>query len=103
MEQYVYLFSDLDTAEALNRASLDAFRALGTPDGMFPLGELALIAQARGDLPQAVRHIAAAQQLAQRTGRAESIADVLFALMILGDDRAVAQTYVAGRPMKARA
>jgi guanine deaminase len=31
-----------------------------------------------------------------RTARAESIEDVLFALMMLGDDRAVAATYVAG-------
>jgi len=31
-----------------------------------------------------------------RTARAESIEDVLFALMMLGDDRAVTATYVAG-------
>lgn len=35
--------------------------------------------------------------LARRTERAESVADVLFALSILGDDRAVRQTYLAGR------
>ena len=34
--------------------------------------------------------------LALRNERAESIEDVLFALMMLGDDRAVAATYVAG-------
>lgn len=39
---------------------------------------------------------AATPLLALRTARAESIEDVLFALMTLGDDRAVAATYVAG-------
>jgi guanine deaminase len=39
---------------------------------------------------------AATPLLALRTGRAESIEDVLFALMTLGDDRAVQATYVAG-------
>ena len=34
--------------------------------------------------------------LALRTGAAQSIEDVLFALMTLGDDRAVQATYVAG-------
>jgi guanine deaminase len=34
--------------------------------------------------------------LALRTARADSIEDVLFALMTLGDDRAVRATYVAG-------
>jgi len=40
--------------------------------------------------------------LALRSERAESIDDVLFALMMLGDDRAVAATYVAGKPVHAR-
>jgi guanine deaminase len=34
--------------------------------------------------------------LALRTAHADSIEDVLFALMTLGDDRAVRATYVAG-------
>jgi guanine deaminase len=38
--------------------------------------------------------------LAQRTQRAEDISDVLFALMILGDDRAIHQTWVNGKEMK---
>lgn len=37
----------------------------------------------------------------ERMERADSVEDVLFALMILADDRAVAETYVMGRPMKA--
>ena len=39
--------------------------------------------------------------LAQRTARAESIEDILFALLILGDDRAIAETWVSGTPQKA--
>jgi guanine deaminase len=33
-----------------------------------------------------------------RSSRAESTQDLMFALAILGDDRAVAATYVAGQP-----
>lgn len=39
--------------------------------------------------------------LAQRTQRAEDIWDSLFALIILGDDRAIHQTWVNGREVKA--
>ena len=35
--------------------------------------------------------------IAQRTARAASISDILFVLMIMGDDRAVTATYAAGR------
>ena len=35
--------------------------------------------------------------LTLRNARADSVADMLFALMMLGDDRAVRATYVAGR------
>lgn len=38
--------------------------------------------------------------LAQRTRRAEDIWDILFALIILGDDRAIHQTWVNGKEMK---
>ena len=34
--------------------------------------------------------------LAERVSQARSISDVLFALMILGDDRAIVETYIAG-------
>lgn len=36
-----------------------------------------------------------------RMQRAQTLAEELFILQILGDDRAIAQTYVAGKPMKA--
>ena len=38
--------------------------------------------------------------LAARCSRAESISDVLFALVMLGDDRSVRQVLVSGRPVK---
>lgn len=38
-----------------------------------------------------------------RAERAETLAEELFILQIMGDDRAVAQTYVAGRPQKGNA
>lgn len=40
--------------------------------------------------------------LAQRCASAESISDLLFALLILGDDRAIAETWIAGAPQKGR-
>ncbi|HEY3947697.1 guanine deaminase [Phenylobacterium sp.] len=45
---------------------------------------------------------AATPLLARRTAAAASIAEVLFALSILGDDRAVARTYLAGRVAHSR-
>jgi guanine deaminase len=40
--------------------------------------------------------------LEARQALSESLEDMLFALMILGDDRAVRATYVAGRPVHVR-
>ena len=45
---------------------------------------------------------AATPLLARRAARADSIESLLFALMILGDDRVVRETFIAGRPSKAR-
>ncbi|MDB6179891.1 guanine deaminase [Paracoccus fistulariae] len=39
--------------------------------------------------------------MALRMQRAQTLAEELFILQIMGDDRAIAQTYVAGQPMKA--
>ena len=39
--------------------------------------------------------------MALRSDRAETLAEELFILQIMGDDRSIAQTYVAGKPMKA--
>jgi guanine deaminase len=38
--------------------------------------------------------------LARRTARAGSLEELLFALLVLGDDRAVRETYIAGRASK---
>jgi guanine deaminase len=38
--------------------------------------------------------------LARRTARAASVEELLFALLVLGDDRVVTQTYIADRPSK---
>ncbi|MEM7546311.1 MAG: guanine deaminase [Pseudomonadota bacterium] len=43
---------------------------------------------------------AATPVLAQRTAEAKDIAELLFSLIVLGDDRAVAQTWIAGQPQK---
>lgn len=40
--------------------------------------------------------------LARRSAAADSIESLLFALMVLGDDRAVRETFVAGRPSKSK-
>ena len=39
--------------------------------------------------------------LARRTARAESLEETLFAITVLGDDRAIRETLIAGRPAKA--
>ncbi|MFD1796579.1 guanine deaminase [Paracoccus aurantiacus] len=41
--------------------------------------------------------------MALRAERMETLAEELFLLQIMGDDRAVVETFVAGKPMKARA
>jgi guanine deaminase len=41
--------------------------------------------------------------MARRQELSESLADVLFSLMLLGDDRAVRATYVAGERVKGEA
>ncbi|MBU3032025.1 guanine deaminase [Paracoccus marinaquae] len=48
-----------------------------------------------------VLDVNATSTMALRAERAETLAEELFILQIMGDDRAVAQTYVAGKPMKA--
>lgn len=46
---------------------------------------------------------AATPEMALRMEAAEDLKDELFALLILGDDRAVVETYAAGAPVKPRA
>jgi guanine deaminase len=45
---------------------------------------------------------AATPLLARRSAAADSVEALLFALMVLGDDRVVRETFIAGRPSKSR-
>ncbi len=49
----------------------------------------------------AVLDARATPDMALRMERAETLPEELFVLQVMGDDRAVAQTYIAGRPQKA--
>lgn len=84
----------LHPAQLFYLASEGSARALRRPE----LGRLS--AGAAADI--IALDPAATPVLAQRSARAESISDILFALLILGDDRAIAETWVAGKPVKGR-
>jgi len=49
-----------------------------------------------------VLDLAATPLLARRTGHAKTLAEQLFVLQVLGDDRAIEATYLAGRPAHRR-
>lgn len=81
--------------EAFHLATRGGAEALGVADRV---GGLAVGQEA----DFVVLDPAATPLLARRTARAQSLAEKLFALMMLGDDRAVAATYVLGRCVHAR-
>ncbi|MGB9370238.1 MAG: guanine deaminase [Xanthobacteraceae bacterium] len=85
----------LSAAEAFYLATLGGARALALDD------KIGSIASGR-EADLIVLDPRATPLLALRNERADSIEDVLFALMMLGDDRAVAATYVAGQLAHAR-
>jgi guanine deaminase len=85
----------LSAVEAFYLATLGGARALALED------RIGSIAPGR-EADLAVLDPKATPLLALRNARADSIEDVLFALMILGDDRAVRATYVAGTPAHQR-
>ena len=85
----------LGAVEAFYLATLGGARALALED------RVGSIAPGR-EADLIVLDPKATPLLALRSQRAESIEDVLFALMMLGDDRAVAATYVAGNLAHAR-
>ncbi|PTQ11530.1 guanine deaminase [Sphingomonas oleivorans] len=87
--------ASLDPFRALYLATLGGARTLGLGDR---IGALAPGYEA----DFLVLDPAATPLLARRSAAAETLHDRLFALQILGDDRAVAQTYVAGRLAHAR-
>lgn len=76
-------------------ATLGSARAMGLGDR---IGSLAPGSEA----DVVVLDPAATPHLARRAARADSVEDLLFALMIMGDERAVAATYVAGAPAYVR-
>ncbi len=85
----------LDPFRALHLATAGGARALGLADrigGLQPGQEADFV----------VLDPAATPLLARRTAGA-SLAEKLFALQILGDDRAIARTYIAGRRARTRA
>jgi guanine deaminase len=79
----------LGALEALHLATRAGAEALGIADRV---GSLAVGQEA----DFVVLDPAATPLLERRTAQAATVADTLFALMILGDDRAVAATYVLG-------
>jgi guanine deaminase len=85
----------LDAVEAFFLATLGGARALDLEDRIGTIG-----VGREADL--VVLDPRATPLLALRNARAESVAETLFVLMTLGDDRAVRATYVAGRLAHAR-
>jgi guanine deaminase len=81
----------LSAVEAFYLATLGGARALALDD------RIGAIAPGR-EADLVVLDPNATPLLALRNARAESTQDALFALMMLGDDRAVRATYVAGTP-----
>ncbi len=84
----------LHPAQLLWLATEGSARALHAPD----IGRLE--AGAMADL--VVLDLASTAAIAQRHARAESLWEAVFPTIMMGDDRAVAQTYVAGRAMLGR-
>jgi len=79
----------LDPLRAFYLATLGGARALGLADriGSFRMGcEADFVAL----------DVAATPLLARRLAGVTDVREILFALMVLGDDRAVARTWVAG-------
>ncbi|MDO5605128.1 MAG: guanine deaminase [Paracoccus sp. (in: a-proteobacteria)] len=84
---------NLHPLAAFYRATLGNAVALGL-DGR--IGRIA----AGMDADLVVLDVAATPAMALRAERIRDLAEELFILQIMGDDRAVAQTYIAGHPMK---
>lgn len=83
----------LDAVRGLYLATLGGARAMGLADR---IGSLAPGMEA----DFVVLDPAATSILKARNDRSSSLAETLFVLMALGDDRAVRQTWVAGKPCK---
>ena len=55
------------------------------------------------ELREQNRRLKIVYRMTATASRAETLAEELFILQIMGDDRAVVETYIAGRPMKVAA
>ncbi|SFJ54095.1 guanine deaminase [Jannaschia pohangensis] len=82
----------LHPAQLLWLATEGSARALHALD----IGRLKIGAMA--DL--VVLDLASTAAISQRSARAQNVWEAVFPTIMMGDDRAVAQTYVAGKPMK---
>jgi guanine deaminase len=85
----------LGVLDAFHLATLGAAQALGLD------GEIGNLAPGKA-ADFAVLDPQATPLLARRFARAQDLRERLFVLMMLGDDRAVAATYVLGKPMHRR-
>ena len=90
----------------LNRQSLDPLSSfwqatVGNAAAMGLAGTVGSLA-AGGEADLVVLDARATPAMALRMETAESLADELFVLQTLGDDRAVAEVYIAGEPAKSR-
>ena len=85
----------LSPVEAFYLATLGGARALALDD------RIGSIAPGR-EADLVVLDPNATPLLGLRNSKSESVEDILFALMMLGDDRAVRATYVAGKPAHVR-
>ena len=85
----------LSAAQLYYWATRGAAQALGWDDQVGTL-------ESGAEADVVVLDPAATPLLARRTAAAESVESLLFALMVLGDDRVVRETFVAGRPSKPR-
>lgn len=85
----------LDPLAAFHWVTRGNAMALGMADRIGTL-------QPGSDADLVVLDVRATPAMALRAERIRSLAEELFILQIMGDDRAVAQTYVAGAPMKGR-
>jgi guanine deaminase len=84
---------------ALRAAQLFFWATRGAADALGWQGKVGTLEPgAEADL--VVLDPAATPFLARRTASARSVEELLFALMILGDERAVRETFIAGRPSK---
>ncbi|SLN22748.1 guanine deaminase [Pseudooctadecabacter jejudonensis] len=87
---------------ALHPAQLMWLATEGSARALHMSGQIgSLTVGAAADI--AVLDLASTPAIAQRSARAADLWEALFPTLMMGDDRAIAQTYVAGQPVKRQA